>query len=390
MSRIRVDICSSSLSIADEWRDLVTRASGNVFLDPAALNVVYATNFATLHTLLAWERTGAAERLVGVWALRESRLSPLGPTVLAAPPYEYSFVSNPVVDPALVDAVIPALFATIESNRALPNVVHLRNLDGDSPTSVAILRALNSRGSPQVTLAERARPFVSRESGLKLSGSTHKKLRQDWNRLSALGAVEIVNDRTPREVQDAFEVFLAMELASWKGKRGTALLCKETDAAFTRKLVASLVAEQKASVALLRVDGRPIAAQVLLYSGTMAYTWKTAFDATYGKYSPGSLLIDRVTPHLFSNGIDAIESCSLEAGFMAQLWAGRRATIDLLANVGARRSLTFTVAAIREWGYAELKSLRDRWRAVQWPPLPTTQPHTAFTRPGVSRLLRSR
>ena len=51
------------------------------------------------------------------------------------------------------------------------------------------------------------------------------------------------------------------------------------DATFARRFIAALAAHGGASVGLLRVDGRPIAAQVLLYSGNMAYTWKTAFDA---------------------------------------------------------------------------------------------------------------
>jgi hypothetical protein len=99
----------------------------------------------------------------------------------------------------------------------------------------------------------------------------------------------------------------------------------------------------------------------------MAYTWKTAFDAEYAKYSPGALLVDKATEELFSaRGITAIESCSPEKGFMAQLWSGRRATVDLLIDVGARRSLNFALAAAAERGYAQLKDWRDRLRAAPW------------------------
>ena len=160
----------------------------------------------------------------------------------------------------------------------------------------------------QLILSENARPFVTREFGVKRSGSTRKKLRQDWNRLSALGAVDIVNERTPDAVREAFEVFLALEADSWKGAQGTALLCDEKDAGFVRRLVSGLAGQGDASVALLRVDGVAIAAQVLMYCGTMAYTWKTAFNSDYAKYSPGALLIDKVTEEIFATpGIDAIE-----------------------------------------------------------------------------------
>ena len=36
-------------------------------------------------------------------------------------------------------------------------------------------------------------------------------------------------------MRGAFETYLAMEAASWKGARGTALLCDEEDAAFARR-----------------------------------------------------------------------------------------------------------------------------------------------------------
>ena len=92
---------------------------------------------------------------------------------------------------------------------------------------------------------------------MKRSGSTRKKLRQDWNRLSALGAVDIVNNRAP-DAREAFETFLTLENASWKGARGTALLCNAADAAFARQMIAALAERGNASVALLRVDGRPL------------------------------------------------------------------------------------------------------------------------------------
>jgi hypothetical protein len=37
------------------------------------------------------------------------------------------------------------------------------------------------------------------------------------------------------------------------------------------------------SAALLRIEGSAIAAQVLMYCGATAYTWKTAFDPKYAK-----------------------------------------------------------------------------------------------------------
>jgi CelD/BcsL family acetyltransferase involved in cellulose biosynthesis len=371
MRKIRVTIGSPDQSVAGQWDALIRRAPGNVFMNPAALHAATATAFARIHVLLAWQATDGPDELVGVWALEERKIAPCWPAFLAAPPFNYAFLSNPVVDPAVAGDVMQAFFAALVRSPALPKVVRLRYLDADAETYASMRRALDIHGGQSLNLAERARPFASKTSGVKRSGSTRKKLRQDWNRLSALGSVDIVNDRTPSGVREAFETYLAMEAGSWKGAKGTALLCAKDDATFARRLIGDLADRQDASVALLRVGGHPIAAQVLLYCAPTAYTWKTAFDSNYAKYSPGALLVDKISEELFaSGGIAAIESCSPEGGFMAQMWDGRRATIDLLIDVGAKQSLNFKMAAVSERSYAMLRNLRNRLRGASWSPLP--------------------
>jgi hypothetical protein len=233
------------------------------------------------------------------------------------------------------------------------------------------MSALAARGGQALKLSERERPYVTKDFGLKKSGSTRKKLRQDWNRLAALGTVDIANARERAAVQSAFETYLTMEAASWKGSRGTALLCDEEDAIFVRRLISDLAAGGNASVALLRVNGNPVAAQVLLYCGTTAYTWKTAFDVEFSKFSPGALLVDKMSEQLFADGdIEAIESCSPDGGFMNQIWDGRRATVDMLADVGVRKSLGFHAVVASERGYAQLRGWRNRLRDGNWSILP--------------------
>lgn len=367
MHNISVSICSPELDIAGPWSALIRRAPANVFMHPAALRAAQATGIANIHMLLAWARDTQPERLVGVWALQRTSIMPLWPSFLAAPPYDYSFLSNPVIDSEFTDAVVTAFFDAIERERSLPKVLRLRYLDGDTATYPAIVSALTARGAQTLTLSERTRPYVTKDFGLKRSGSTRKKLRQDWNRLSALGAVDIVNARTRIDAQSAFETYLVMEAESWKGARGTALLCDDRDAAFVRRLISDLAEGGNASVALLRIDGRPIAAQVLLYCGATAYTWKTAFDASFAKFSPGALLVDKISEQLFAEGtVEAIESCSPEGGFMNQIWDGRRATIDMLADLRATKSLEFHAVVARERGYAQLREWRNRIRDIPW------------------------
>jgi CelD/BcsL family acetyltransferase involved in cellulose biosynthesis len=275
-------------------------------------------------------------------------------------------LSNPVIDPAYMDETVAAFLEAIERDPRLPKVLRLRHLDAGCASYASIWKTLAARHAPMLKLSQSERAFATRDSGLKRSGSTRKKLRQEWKRLCAEGAVEVVNGRTGDAAREAFETFLAMEAASWKGASGSALLCNEAEADFARRLVAAFAAEHNASVALLKVDGRAVAAQVLFYCGAMAYTWRTAFDSGFAKFSPGALLVDKITEQLFaSGGIEAIESCAPQGGFMTQMWDGRRSTVDLLADLGARQSLMFAALALGERSHA-LAAVHDALRAASW------------------------
>ena len=317
MADLHVEIREPDEDLAPDWHALVGRAPGNVFVDPVGLKAVRDSGFAQPLVLLAWDRSASPARLVGLMALRTQRTPGLLSQHLCSLPHDHAFISSPVIDPAYADDVVPAFFAEIARRPDLPKVIRLEYLDGGEPSYTAILAALPGRTTQTLVLGQRDRAFVTRTSGVKRSGSTRKKLRQDWNRLSATGTVDVVNERGVQAVRDALEFFLALEAASWKGAKGTAFLSSPRETAFVRPFVTALAAAGNASIALLRVDGTPIAAQVIFYAGAKAFTWKTAFDAAYGRFSPGVLLVDKVAEMLFENeGIAAIESCSPEGGFM--------------------------------------------------------------------------
>lgn len=95
-----------------------------------------------------------------------------------------------------------------------------------------------------------------------------------------------------------------------------------------------------------------------MYCGPTAYTWKIAFDSEFAKYSAGRGLIDKLTEQLFTTtDVQAIDSCSAEGSFMAQLWTGRKTMVDAVIDVGSTRSLVFALEAARLYGYERLRDL---------------------------------
>ncbi len=366
---ISVTIQSPNFELGADWDDLVSRAHPNVFMSPAALRAADATQFSRIHVLLAWDDRAQPRRLVGLWAMQQSRALPFWTTVLDALPFEYAFLSSPVVDPDVAAVVMPAFFRAIADAPDMPRVIRMKSLDTEAASYRPLIDAIEARGGRVLTIKTESRPVIWRDTTEKASGERRKKLRQGWKRMSALGVAAIVFVSDPQAIAAEVETFLQLEFKSWKGAAGTALLCRDGDANFVRRLIANLAEQGQAAIQTLQIDGQTIATQVVLFSGTMGYTWKTAFDKAYAKFSPGVVLIDRVTEHLFATThISGIDSCSAENSFMSQLWYGRRAMADVLVAVGPGRSAGFWWEAARQVGRERLKQWRDRlvaWRAAR-------------------------
>lgn len=375
---ISVTIVTPEDALNAPWEDLAPFAH-NAFMQPAALKAAADTMLAVISVLVAWDMSVEPARLVGLWAMQSKQL--LFWHFLEMLPYEYAFLSTPVINPAYAEEVMPAFLAAVARDKSLPDTMLLRDLDATGSEHGALEHAL--RGHARLDLRRDQRPVATRESGIKRSGSTRKKLKQDWNRLAATGPVEVVNLREPAAAREALEIFLAMEAASWKGKSGTALLNDPKDAAFARRLIGDLAARGDASVALLKVDQQPIAAQVLLYCGRTAYTWKISFDPEFSRYSPGALLVDRVMTDLLDSGaVDTVDTCARGDSFMAQVLSARKPMVDMVTSARPGLSLGYLAVATYFRGRELMKSWRGRLRRrAPAPRQPQPMPPAAADRP---------
>src|SRR4051794_36061507 len=155
---VSVTICSPSPAIREQWHDLVSRAPSNVFMDPAALTAASDTDFANVRVLLAWDEGQERRRLVGLWALRLRKIAPFWPTTLEALPYNYAFVSTPVIDPQCIDRVIPAFLDALAKAPDMPRVINLPSFNAESAACDVFAEALAARGGAQLIVAENSRP----------------------------------------------------------------------------------------------------------------------------------------------------------------------------------------------------------------------------------------
>lgn len=353
-------------ALQDDWQDLTARAdAGNVFMHPALVRLAGESYPARrCCALLAWQGAGTA-RLVGLWAFAIGRaprsLFPL--SVLTAPPMPNAYLSTPVIDRDCLDGVLDAMLTHIAADASLPKIVALDAMGADTATMQALSRVLEARGTAPCVLSRSMRPQLASDRDGKaylekaISSASRKKLRQHRRRLADKGALQSSVLTGADAVRHGFEDFLALEAAGWKGRQGTALLCHPDDARFARAMIAALAALGEASIHMLTLDDRPASMQVVLRSGTAAFTWKTAYDEALRDVSPGMLLLEDYTAALLADdGIAYVDSCAFDdSGYMAA-WTERAAIAHLWFDARRGGSPVFAMLSRLQMAYLVLRT----------------------------------
>lgn len=369
-SPVRVEIASDArlAKLFAEWNDLVARAAeDNAMMHPALLGAAMRSYPGRRPlVLLAWTRIDGGERLAGIWGFARHRASKsiLPGAVLRAPSYPHAFLATPVVDRDLLEVVLEAMLDATAQMDDCPKTIAIDSMGAGGPTMAALERVLCKRHSAPIVLEQRSRPrletSLATDAYLKgaMSGSSRKKLRQLRNRLTREGVAvsEVVSD--PGRISGELEEFLALEHSGWKGRKGTSILGRPADAAFFRDAFCAMAGAGAASIHSLRLDGRPLAMQLVLRAGSGAFTWKTAFDEDFARFSPGTLLFEDYTRHFLDDEtIRFVDSCSEDdSGYMAT-WTERQSVADLRLSAVRGAGLAFTVVNEAEKRFRLLRSM---------------------------------
>jgi CelD/BcsL family acetyltransferase involved in cellulose biosynthesis len=125
-----------------------------------------------------------------------------------------------------------------------------------------------------------------------ISSKFRKNNQRKRRNLEKLGRVTTAYYSTPDVLADAFEQFLDVEAANWKGRQGTALRSDTLQCRFYRSLIDEYAATGRCVIHTLNLDDKPVAAQLALISGDTFYLLKIGYDAQYHAMGPGGLLLD--------------------------------------------------------------------------------------------------
>ncbi|MGV3512708.1 MAG: GNAT family N-acetyltransferase [Novosphingobium sp.] len=182
-----------------------------------------------------------------------------------------------------------------------------------------------------------------------LTGKKRKELRRQHARLAEQGQIEVLRYHDGTALDAWIENFLELEKRGWKGASRSAMACApQTEALFRHALEGAAALGRLERLSLV-LDGRPIAMLVNFLTPPGSFSYKTAFDEEFARYSPGVLLQRENLALLSRPEISWCDSCAApDHPMIDSLWTERRPIGRISVAVGGnvRRSLFETLLAL--------------------------------------------
>ncbi|OJF96074.1 GNAT family N-acetyltransferase [Pararhizobium antarcticum] len=203
-----------------------------------------------------------------------------------------------------------------------------------------------------------------------MNPSHFRDLRRQWGHLEALGKLDYNVARQPADVRVRMEEFLALEASGWKGRQRTAMVMDRYRAAFAREAITNLAEADSVRIHTLDLNGTAIAAMIVFMMAGEAYTWKTAYDEQYARYSPGKLLMAELTEwHLDDANIMRSDSCAVpDHPVMSRFWEEREEMGTLVIGLHQNRDRDVRQVAAQLHLYRNTRNmarlLREKIRAL--------------------------
>ena len=324
-----------------QWRALAERA-----LEP---NGYYLPSWELAVDALASGRTGAsalvsrsyaapdgARRLIGlmpVISMARAYKIPL-PALVSAHPY--GTLCTPPLDRNMARQAATGLLRA--ARQAGARALILRDISLDGATMKTLREVMLRDGLHPRVLQSQLRACLDatgEPEELLRDALGHKKLkelRRQRHRLAEHGAIHFDVARAREQVAAALEIFLKLEASGWKGKRGTALIQDDGDAAFVRRAAPALAETGQCEIVTLYAGDTPVAAGIVLRHHDRAFFFKLGIDERFAKFSPGVQLTLDLTRHLCADPTIATadSTASADHPMINPIWRGRFAVGDVL------------------------------------------------------------
>jgi CelD/BcsL family acetyltransferase involved in cellulose biosynthesis len=279
-----------------------------------------------------------------------------------------AFLGTPLVRRGREADFWSAILAALDDAPWARGFFHLRFLAEGGPVHRGLIEAAGALGRPcdvvnrreRACLASTLSPDAYYENAVR--PKKRKELRRQKARLAELGDLTFSSLERAEDVGAWCDDFLALEQSGWKGESGSALAADvRTDRFFREAFHAAYDAGRLQAIRLC-LDGTPIAMLLNFITPPGGFSFKTAIDETYGRFSPGILLQVENFRILERPDLAWVDSCAREFNEMINsLWQERRSIVRVSVPLaGAGRRAVFALARTAENGTALLRRLRTR------------------------------
>jgi CelD/BcsL family acetyltransferase involved in cellulose biosynthesis len=244
--------------------------------------------------------------------------------------------------------------------------LHLSSLAIDDPVATALEAICKDERRRYALVMREERALLerglNREDYLEahIRSKKRKELRRQQKRLGEVGALTFGRCESDDRLDRWISEFLDLEQRGWKGANGSALACSDDTRALFAAVLRGAAAVGKLERLDLRLDGSPIAMLANFLTPPGAFSFKTAFDEEYARFSPGVLLQIENLALLERDGIAWCDSCAAQDHPMIDsIWSGRRAIGRYSVAVGGRANRAVFAALLT------VEKAKARWRKIR-------------------------
>jgi hypothetical protein len=259
------------------------------------------------------------------------------------------FCGAPLVARGAEVAFWRALLGWADRHAGAALFLHLRDLPLTGPLHAGLEQVLAEQRRQAEVVHREYRALLASDLSAEayweasLSGKKRKELRRQANRLADEGTVSLTRSTDGEGIAAWCQDFLRVEQAGWKGQAGSALACHPATAAVFCESLAGAASRGRLERLTLSLDDRPIAMLASFLTPPGAFSFKTAFDERFAKYSPGVLLQQANLTILDNPRIAWTDSCAAaDHPMIDHIWRERRSIGRIsIAIGGAARRFAF-------------------------------------------------
>lgn len=241
--------------------------------------------------------------------------------------------------------------------------LHLSHMPENGAIKQALTHVLERSDRPAATVKSESRAMLSSDMSPEdylagsLSSKKRKELRRQSRRLEEEGTLtfeRLSNEHglCEQEVGEWADAFTALEQKGWKGRAGSALGSGTDTQQFFKQALIGAAKARKLERLCLSLDGRPIAMLANFLCAPGAFSFKTAFDEDYSRFSPGVLLQRENLDILTHEDVEWMDSCAAQDHPMIDhIWRERRVINRYSIAIGGKlRRAVFSGLIRKETG----------------------------------------